>query len=128
MLVLLAFCAVAGLMMGSVSIPADTAVSILIHWASGGLLLEPTWRDVYTTIVVETRIPRVILAGTVGATLGVAGMTIQAIVRNPLAGPSILGVSSGAATGAVIVMRWGLVGLGAFTLHFAAFLGALAAL
>jgi len=128
MLVLLAVCAVAGLMMGSVSIPADTAVSILIHWASGGLLLEPTWRDVYTTIVVETRIPRVILAGTVGATLAVAGMTIQAIVRNPLAGPSILGVSSGAATGAVVVMRWGLIGLGAFTLHIAAFLGALGTL
>jgi iron complex transport system permease protein len=55
-------------------------------------------------------------------------MSIQAIVRNPLAGPSILGVSSGAATGAVIVMRWGLLGLGAFTLHISAFAGALATL
>ena len=69
-----------------------------------------------------------ILAAVVGASLGVAGMVIQAIVRNPLAGPSILGVSSGAATGAVIVMRFGIIALGAFTLHIAAFVGGLVAL
>lgn len=125
MVVLLAIMTIAGLMVGSVSIPAETAVSVLIHWASGGVVFEPFWRDVYQTIIVETRIPRVILAATVGATLATVGMTIQAIVRNPLAGPSILGVSSGAATGAVIVMRWGLVAFGAFTLHISAFLGAL---
>ncbi|MEO1226078.1 MAG: iron ABC transporter permease [Pseudomonadota bacterium] len=125
---LLFVCALAGLMVGSVSIPAGTALSIVVHWLSGGWLVTPDWREAYEIIIVQTRIPRVILAAVVGASLGVSGMVIQAIVRNPLAGPSILGVSSGAATGAVIVMRFGLVTLGAFTLHIAAFLGGLAAL
>ena len=128
MVVALFICALVGLMIGSVSIPAGTAASIVVHWLSGGLLSTPDWREAHEIIIVETRIPRVILAAVVGASLGVSGMVIQAIVRNPLAGPSILGVSSGAATGAVIVMRFGLVALGAFTLHIAAFLGGLAAL
>ncbi len=117
-----------GLIVGSVSIPAPTTVAILLHTLSGGWLMAPEWRDAYEIIVVQTRIPRIILAGVVGASLGVSGMVIQAIVRNPLAGPSILGVSSGAATGAVLVMRFGLIFLGAFTLHIAAFVGGLAAL
>lgn len=128
MAALLFLCGLAGLMVGSVSIPAPTALAVLTHWLSGGLLLEPDWREAYEIIIVQTRVPRVILAAVVGASLGVCGMVIQAIVRNPLAGPSILGVSSGAATGAVIVMRFGLIFLGAFTLHIAAFLGGLAAL
>lgn len=128
MLALIGIAAVAGLMIGSVTIPAGTALSILVHWISGGLLLEPDWRQAHEIIIVQTRIPRVILAAVVGASLGVAGMVIQAIVRNPLAGPSILGVSSGAATGAVIVMRFGLLVAGAFTLHIAAFVGGLIAL
>lgn len=118
----------AGLMIGSVSIPAGDAVAVLLHWLSGGWLMTPDWRHAHEIIIVQTRVPRVILAAVVGASLGVSGMVIQAIVRNPLAGPSILGVSSGAATGAVVVMRFGLVVLGAFTLHIAAFLGGLAAL
>lgn len=117
-----------GLMFGSVSIPAPVAVAVLVNWALGGEVIPVTWRDVYQTIIVETRIPRVILSGAVGATLAATGMTIQAIVRNPLAGPSILGVSNGAATGAVVVMRWGLLGLGAYTLYISAFLGALVTL
>lgn len=125
---LLLACALAGLMIGSVSIPAGDALAIVVHWLSGGALMTPDWRAAHEIIIVQTRIPRVILAAVVGASLGVSGMVIQAIVRNPLAGPSILGVSSGAATGAVVVMRFGLVVLGAFTLHIAAFLGGLAAL
>lgn len=117
-----------GLMFGSVSIPAPIAISVVINWALGGDVIPVTWRAVYETIIIETRIPRVILAGAVGATLAATGMTIQAIVRNPLAGPSILGVSNGAATGAVVVMRWGLLGLGAYTLYISAFLGALVTL
>ncbi|MBY6114560.1 iron ABC transporter permease [Mameliella alba] len=125
---LLSGLALAGLMIGSVAIPAPQALAILLHWLSAGWLMEPDWRAAHEIIIVQTRIPRVILAGVVGASLGVSGMVIQAIVRNPLAGPSILGVSSGAATGAVVVMRFGLVVVGAFTLHLAAFLGGLAAL
>lgn len=120
--------ALAGLMFGSVSIPAPTALGVLINAVTGHEVIPATWRHAYEIIIVQTRIPRVLLAGTVGATLAATGMSIQAIVRNPLASPSILGVSSGAATGAVIVMRWSLIGLGAFTLHIAAFAGALVTL
>ncbi len=128
MVALIAAAGLLGLMIGSVTIPPLTSARILIHWLSGGWLIEPNWRTAHEIIIVQTRIPRVILAGVVGASLGVAGMVIQAIVRNPLAGPSILGVSSGAATGAVLVMRFGLIIFGAFTLHIAAFVGGLAAL
>ncbi|WP_404933972.1 FecCD family ABC transporter permease [Nitratireductor sp. L15S-10] len=116
---------IAGLMFGSVHIPGETAVAILANLVAGDGLVEPGWRAVYETIVVQTRMPRVVLAALVGASLGVTGMTIQSIVRNPLAGPGILGISSGAATGAVVVMRWGFLGLGVFTLHISAFLGGL---
>lgn len=125
---LLLILAILGLMLGSVSIPAGDAISILVNAAAGQEVIPVTWRGVYETIIIETRVPRVILAGAVGATLAATGMTIQAIVRNPLAGPSILGVSNGAATGAVIVMRWGLIGLGAYTLYLSAFAGALVTL
>ncbi|MDN5848941.1 MAG: iron ABC transporter permease [Nitrococcus sp.] len=125
---LLLVLALAGLMLGSVHIPAPTALGVIVNAVLGMELVPATWRDVYTTIIIETRAPRVILAGAVGATLAATGMTIQAIVRNPLAGPSMLGVSSGAATGAVVAMRWGLVGLGAFSLHLSAFAGALVTL
>lgn len=120
--------AVGGLMLGSVPIPADTAVRILVHAATGDWLIAPDWRAAYETIVIETRLPRVLLAAIVGGTLAVTGMTIQAIVRNPLASPSILGISWGAATGAVVVLRWGLLVFGAFTLNVAAFAGALVTL
>lgn len=118
----------AGLMLGSVQVPAQTALGVIVNAVAGTEIVPATWRGVYETIIIETRVPRVILAAVVGATLAATGMTIQAIVRNPLAGPSILGVSSGAATGAVIVMRWGLISFGAFTLYFSAFAGALATL
>ena len=118
----------AGLMFGSVQVPAPAALGVIVNAVLGSEIIPATWRTVYQTIIIETRVPRVILAGVVGATLAATGMIIQAIVRNPLAGPGILGVSSGAATGAVLVMRWGLVGLGAFTLYFSAFAGALVTL
>ena len=122
---LLVLVSLTGLMLGSVHIPATTAIRILANAFLGDAVISPDWRHAYEVIVIQSRIPRVILAAIVGGSLGATGMTIQAIVRNPLAGPSILGVSSGAATGAVIVMRWGLIGFGVFTLHISAFLGGL---
>ncbi|MGH3587543.1 MAG: FecCD family ABC transporter permease, partial [Pseudonocardia sp.] len=117
---------VLGLSVGSVGVPWNTTWRVLLHRIGGAAVVTPDWTRAQDLIIAETRLPRVLLAGIVGATLTVAGMVIQAVVRNPLAGPSVLGVSSGAATGAVIVMRFGLVG--AVTLNAAAFLGALATL
>ena len=79
-------------------------------------------------IVWEIRTPRVVLAALVGAGLSTMGVAIQALVRNALADPYVLGVSSGASVGAVTVsVTGGLAGLGVYAMSAGAFLGALAA-
>lgn len=64
--------------------------------------VSPTWADSVETIIVDIRLPRVFLAGVVGAALAVAGATYQGLFRNPLADPYLIGVSQGAALGAAI--------------------------
>lgn len=83
----------------------------------------------YGMIVVDIRLPRILLAVVVGASLSVAGTGFQALLRNPLADPYVLGVSSGAAVGAVVALM--LVGqlaispeLAGLITPFGAFLGA----
>ena len=80
------------------------------------------------TIVRELRLPRALQAALVGAALGVSGATYQALLRNPLAEPYILGVSSGAAVGAVmtVVTGWSLRAV--WALPVAAFAGAVIAM
>ncbi|WP_208113069.1 FecCD family ABC transporter permease [Actinorugispora endophytica] len=75
-------------------------------------------------IVWDLRLPRTLLAAVCGAGLGVCGAVMQSLLRNPLADPFVLGVSSGASTGAVLVVVLG-VGGGAVSLSAGAFLGAL---
>lgn len=113
------------LSIGSVRIPVAEVWGIVGHRLLPPGWIEPTWSPVADRIIADVRLPRVLLAAVAGMSLTVVGIIVQAVMRNPLAGPSILGVSAGAATGAVIVMRFGLVALGAFTLNLAAFLGAL---
>ncbi|WP_433236009.1 FecCD family ABC transporter permease [Actinomadura nitritigenes] len=91
-------------------------------------LAEPSWPPVRETIVMDVRLPRVVLCGVVGVGLSVCGTALQALVRNPLADPMLLGVSSGATVGAVLVVVSHVVLLGVFSLPLAAFGGALAAL
>jgi iron complex transport system permease protein len=75
-------------------------------------------------IVLQLRAPRVVMAALVGGGLAVAGATFQALLRNPLAEPYILGVSGGAAAGAVLALAAGWVTVTSFALPLAAFLGA----
>ncbi|MBM7517026.1 FecCD family ABC transporter permease [Nocardioides nitrophenolicus] len=75
-------------------------------------------------IVWELRLPRSILAAACGAGLAVCGAVLQSLLRNPLADPFVLGISSGASTGAVVVAVLG-IGAGALGLTGGAFLGAL---
>lgn len=86
---------------GSVQIPFLTTSSILISKLPL-IELTPNWTDALETIVLEIRLPRVILAGLVGAALAIAGATYQGLFRNPLADPYLIGVAQGAALGAVI--------------------------
>lgn len=91
-----------------------------------------SWRDVFAgdatarTVMLDIRLPRVLLAALVGAALAAAGVTFQTLLRNPLADPFILGVSGGAACGAAVVTALGLARLPG-VVSFVAFAGALGA-
>ncbi|CAJ1511024.1 FecCD family ABC transporter permease [[Mycobacterium] burgundiense] len=119
-----------------------TAVSILLSVAFGAehIPIGEVWRTVtgrfggtevdvaYDVIIWDLRLPRSVLAAIVGAGLALAGALMQALVRNPLAEPYLLGVSAGAAVGATAVMTLGaLAGLGVWALSGGALLGALVA-
>ena len=107
--------------LGSVKVPPLRSIRILFLSLLG---LKGAGSETERTILLSLRLPRAILAGLVGAGLSVSGAAFQALLRNPLADPYILGVSSGAAVGAVIAI---LLGLGTFSfgLPLASFLGAL---
>ena len=89
--------------------------------------LTPSWQPFEASIVWDVRLPRVLLATIVGAGLAVVGAALQAILRNPLADPYLLGNSAGAALGAVGVLMSGASVLGALSVSAAAFAGALLA-
>ena len=78
-------------------------------------------------IVVQIRAPRAVLAILVGGGLALAGAVFQALLRNPLAEPYILGISGGAATGAVLALALGLVASHSWALPAASFAGAILA-
>jgi len=105
--------------------PADLTVGEV--WRVVGARLGLVDSDVSTIrsgIVWELRLPRVLTAAAVGAGLALSGAVMQALTRNPLADPYLLGLSSGASTGAVAVLLLGV----SMVLPVAAALGALAAL
>ena len=113
-LLLLAAC-VAGMSLGSVSIPLSRMFAILTGDATG----------IEQTILLDIRLPRVVLAIFVGAGLSIAGAIFQALLRNPLAEPYILGISSGGTVGALLAL-WAFAGIAAFAAPVAAFVGCLA--
>ncbi|HMH65081.1 MAG TPA: iron chelate uptake ABC transporter family permease subunit, partial [Rhizomicrobium sp.] len=78
-------------------------------------------------IVQDIRLPRTVLALIVGAVLGLSGAVLQGFTRNPLAEPALLGVSSGAALGAIIAIYFGLAALSPVTGPIMGMVGALAA-
>ncbi|MGC3880834.1 FecCD family ABC transporter permease [Corynebacterium propinquum] len=88
----------------------------------------PTSASSTNAVIWDIRIPRLILGAAVGAGLAVAGAILQAVVRNALADPYILGINSGASTGAALAILFGVgAGFGEYALQGAAFIGALAA-
>ena len=117
----------AGLTIGSVRVPSGEVWGIVAHRLGAGWV-EADWSRARETIVLDVRAPRVLLGAVTGAGLAVVGAAMQALVRNPLADPYLLGVSSGASLGAVLVIVSGTTFLGALSLSASAFAGALAAL
>lgn len=115
---------------------AAVAAAFLAALMAGALPLAPaevfavlTGRSespTHEAVVLRVRLPRALLAGLVGASLGASGGAFQGLLRNPLADPYVLGVSGGAALGAVAVLAAGLSS--PLAVPAAAFLGSLAAL
>lgn len=112
---------------GSVSINQSTVWSVIGHKLSITNTL-PNWSTGRENIIWSVRLPRTLLAAMVGAALAIVGAALQSVTRNPLADPHLLGVSSGAALGAIIaLLHTGMV-LGVMTVPIFAFLGALFAM
>ena len=113
----------AGIAIGETAVSAEVVWQVLAnHLWQAGYPLDP----IDAGIVWNYRLPRTLVAAACGAGLATCGVILQALLRNPLAEPYLLGLSAGASTGAVAV---GLLGLGgaALSLSGGAFLGALAA-
>lgn len=111
---------------GSVAIPPTTVWGIALDRLGPGLV-TPDWGVGRENIVWEIRFPRVILAGLVGAGLGLGGAALQSVTRNPLADPHLLGISSGGAFGAIAALLHTGMFLGLLTVPLMAFGGALLA-
>ncbi len=123
LLVVTVLSAVCALAFGSEMLPVSTVVEV-VHSRFGG---PPVTRS-ELAIVWGIRAPRVLLGLAVGAGLAVAGAVVQTLVRNALADPHLLGVSSGASVGATAVITTGLfAGAGVWALSFGAMIGALGA-
>lgn len=126
LLLLIVLLLLGNLFIGSVRIPASETLRVLL----GGTAAKESW----TFIVLHSRIPAAIVALLTGACLSAAGLMLQTAFSNPLAGPDILGINSGAGLGVAIIMLafGGVLPAGAslvgiqFSLVIAAFVGALA--
>ena len=118
-------CSAVAVTVGSVQIPVAEIYRVVAHHLLGGSVEGV--RSSADAIIWQVRIPRILMAGLVGTGLSVAGALYQTVLRNPLAEPFLLGVSSGAGLAAVAVSSAGLVSWWAQTLPIAAFGGALLA-
>ena len=125
-LVSIAVFAFLNLLLGTVSIPAKDVFDILFT----GKGENEVWRN----IIIKSRLPQALTAIFAGAGLSVAGLLMQTVFRNPLAGPSVLGISSGASLGvAFVILMSGIMGqalsqlgfFGEFAITIAAIIGAM---
>ncbi len=118
--VLWAVMAALGLMLGSSDLGGW---DLVIRWMGGELSAGER------AIIEQARLPRVVFAGLVGAALAVGGAVFQAVLRNPLADPYILGISGGAALGGTLVLVLGAAGVGGMAVGtpIGAFVGAMLA-
>jgi len=115
------------LSIGTVKLPMDKIIATVVNQLTSNTPIDAMGKGPVHDIIWLLRLPRLILAGLVGMGLSVCGVVMQAIVKNPLADPYILGISSGASLGATAAILLGIgVGLGENFVGIAAFMGALA--
>ena len=111
---------------GAVPVSITTVLGVIIYKLSPDLI-ERTWTIGREAIIWNIRFPRALLAMMVGAGLALVGASLQAVTRNPLADPHLLGISSGGAFGAILALLHTGLFLGLLTVPLLAFLGALLA-
>jgi iron complex transport system permease protein len=100
---------VAGVVWGAVPVPPGTVVAVVARhlgasWLVGQLGLPAEWPAAQEAVVWQLRLPRVLAGALVGAALATSGALFQGLFRNPMADPYVLGISSGAALGATLVL------------------------
>jgi iron complex transport system permease protein len=127
LLLMIVILAIVNLLIGSVSIPVGDVCRILVGYGEN---------EIWQNIIFQSRLPQALTAIVAGAGLAVSGLQMQTVFRNPLAGPSVLGISSGSALGvAFVVLLSGRIGgvalsrlgyLGDAAMSVAAVIGALA--
>lgn len=115
--------------LGAIHVSPDEIVKILANKTSGKEIFAVSWEQKTENIIWNIRFPRVIMAFIVGAGLSLCGVLMQALTKNPLADPYVLGISSGASAGAVSVIILGLFSfMGGYSVIFGATLGAAVAI
>lgn len=117
---------IAAVSIGPITIPFKETVFILLNKLH--INVSPSYSEQQWVVITEVRLPRVLVGGLVGAALAISGVAMQGLFRNPLVEPGFIGVSSGAALGAVCSIFFGWTAFSSWTLPMAAFLGALGAM
>ncbi len=111
---------------GQIPIPISNTISVILHQL--GIPVDPEqFTAEQLAVIWFIRMPRMIIGVLVGAALGIAGAVMQGIFSNPLADPGIIGVSAGAATGAVLSIALGWATQSMFVMPAFAFCGSIAA-
>lgn len=127
LLMLLALAMLWALTIGTVKIPVEQIYTAIINQLQSGTPIDAMGKGPVHDIIWLLRLPRLVLAAAVGTGLASCGVIMQAIVKNPLADPYILGISSGASLGATAAILLGVgVSLGENFIGIAAFIGAFA--
>ncbi len=114
-----------GILIGSVNIEPQKILGIILHEI--GLPIPEIWTEGERSIIILLRFPRALAAAIVGAMLGIAGVAAQGLLRNPIAEPYIIGISSAAGFGTALIVGFGLLILGVFTKPIISFAFALIA-
>lgn len=124
---LLAVIACVSLTVGQIDVPVKNALAILCQQLHLPFLQETAVSKEQLAVIWYIRLPRMLVGALVGAALGISGAVMQGIFSNPLADPGLIGISAGAATGAVLSIALGTAAMSMFTMPAFAFCGSICA-
>jgi iron complex transport system permease protein len=123
LIILLVITILSSLAIGSVKIRINSIIRILLSTIFPDI--PHTWPSSFETIVLHVRLPRILIGALVGSALATAGTNMQGLFKNPMADPSIIGISAGAGLGATMAIIFDLALLSIYFIPLMAFLGAL---